>query len=71
MSETRNDLRNIIDMKINEEYTLTSLTQTPGKDGFENTESLLLSNIAKLAHKLPTIEDIVPMALVVNHKALH
>ena len=41
-SDTRNDLLNIIDMKINEEYTLTSLTQTPGKDGFENTERLLL-----------------------------
>ena len=37
-TETRNYLLNIIDMKINEEYTLTSLRQTLGKDGFENTE---------------------------------
>ena len=47
-SETRMDLLNIIHMKINEEYTVASLRQTPGKDGFENTERLLLSNIAIL-----------------------
>ena len=58
-------------MKINEEYTLASLMQTPGKDGFENTERLLLSSIAILDQSLPTVENFVPMAMVVNHKALH
>ena len=47
-TEARNDLLNIIDMKINEEYTLASLRQTPGKDRFENTERLILSNIAMI-----------------------
>ena len=71
-TETRNYLLNIIDMKINEEYTLASLRQTPGKDGYENTERLSLSNIPKLDHALPLVEDLVPMATVVNnHKALH
>ena len=58
-------------MKINEKYALASLRITPGKDGFENTESLLLSNIAILDQSLPTVENLVPMATVVNHKALH
>ena len=30
-TEARNDLLNIIDMKINEEYMLASFRQTPGK----------------------------------------
>ena len=53
-------------MKINEEYTLTT-----GKDGFEDTERLMLTNIAKLAEPLPRIENLVSLATVVNHKALH
>ena len=44
--DTRNDL-NIIEMKINEQFTLASLRQTPGKDGFDNTERLMIYNIAK------------------------
>ena len=70
-TEARNDLLNIIDMKINEEYALASLRQTPGKDRFEDTERLLLSNIAILDQSLPLVEDLVTMAKVVNHKALH
>ena len=70
-TETRNDLLNIIDMKINEEYELASLRRTPGKNCFENSERLLLSNIAILDQSLPTDENFVPMAMVVNHKALH
>lgn len=50
---------------------LASLRQTPGKDGFENTEKFLPSDIAKLDHALPLVEDFVPMATVVNPKALH
>ena len=70
-TETRNDLLNIIDMKINEKYTLASLRHTPGKAGIENTERLLLSDITKLDHALPLAEELVPMAMVVNHKVLH
>ena len=58
-------------MKINEEYMLASLTETPGKDRFEEIERLLLSNIAILDQSLPMIEDLVSMATVVNHKAFH
>ena len=60
-----NDLLNIIDMKINEEYKLTSLRKTPGKDGFENIERLLLSNITNLPMTC------LRLAMVVNHKASH
>ena len=70
-TEARNDLLNIFNMKINEEYTLASHRQTPGKDKFEKIERLLLSNIAILDQSLPLVEDLVPMAMVVNHKALH
>ena len=42
-----------------------------GEDGFENTERLLLSNIAILDQSLPTVKNLVPMAMVVNQKALH
>ena len=58
-------------MKINEEYTLASPRQTPGKDGCENTERLLLFNIVKLDHDLSMIEDLFPLATLVNHKELH
>ena len=47
-----------------EEIFMTRVTELyeneqakPGKDGFENTERLLLSNIAKLDHYLPAIQD--------------
>ena len=68
-TETRNDLLNIIGMKIDEEYTLASLRQTPGKDRFEEIERLLLSNIAIRDQSLPTVENLVTMATMVNHKA--
>ena len=42
-------------MKINEEYMLASLTETPGKDRFEEIERLLLSNIAILDQSLPMV----------------
>ena len=68
-TEARNGLLSIIDMKINEEYTLASHRQTPGKDKFEKIERLL--HIAILDQSLPLVEDLVPMATVANHKALH
>ena len=58
-------------MKISEDYTLASLRQIPGKDDFENTERLSLSNVTILDQSLPRVEDLVSMATVVNHKALH
>ena len=70
-TEARNDLPTIIDMKINEKYMLAFHRQTPGKDRFEETERLLLSNIAILDQSLPLVEGLVPMATVVNHKAIH
>ena len=50
---------------------LASRRQTHRKNGFEDTERLSLSNIAKLAPDLTNIEDLVPMAKVVSHTALH
>ena len=70
-TEERNNLLNLVDLKLSEEYALTNHRQTPGKDGFEETERLLLSNIEVLNNALPTIEDLVSMAMVVNHKAIH
>ena len=32
---------------------------------------LLLSNIEVLSNSLPTIDDLVPMAMVVDYKAIH
>jgi len=61
---------NLVDRKLWEEYALTNHRQTPGKNGFEATERLLLSNIENLSNSLPTIDDLVPMT-VVNHKAIH
>ena len=69
-TEARNDLLNIIYIKINEEYMLASHRQSPCKDRFEEIERLLLSDIAILDQSLPLVEDLVPMATVVNQKAL-
>ena len=37
-TEERNNLLNLVDMKLSEEYALTNHRQTPGKDGYEETE---------------------------------
>ena len=65
-----NNLLNLVDKKLIEEFALTNHRQDPGKDGFEETERLLLSNIEVMNNALPTIDDLVPMAKVVNQKAL-
>ena len=49
--ETRYELLGIIENKLFNEHTLTSLRQDTGKDGFENTEIFLQSNIVDLAQK--------------------
>ena len=61
---------NLVDQKLWEEYALTHHRQTPGKNGFGETERLMLSNIENLSNSLPTIDELVPMT-VVNHKAVH
>ena len=50
---------------------LTNHRQSRGKNGFVETERLLLSNIEVLNNALPTLEDLVSMAMVVNYKAIH
>ena len=52
------------------EKVLTNHRQIPGKNGFGETERLMLSNIENLSNSLPTIDELVPMT-VVNHKAIH
>ena len=69
-SDEKYNYLNLVDRKLWEEYALTNHRQTPGKNGFEATERLLLSNIENLSNSLPTIDDLVPMT-VVNHKAIH
>ena len=66
-----NNLLNLVDKKLIEEFALTNHRQDPGKDGFEETERLLLSNIEVMNNALHTIEDLVSMAMVVNYKAIH
>ena len=63
-TKIRNDLLNIIDME--KEYRLVTLRQTPGKGGFENTEGLLLLNIAKLDHDLPRKKRRIPQNIPEN-----
>ena len=45
--------------------------QTPGTIGFGETERLMLSNIEVSSNSLPTIDDLVPMTMVVDYKAIH
>ena len=70
-TEERNALLHIIDVKIVEEYALANHRQSPGKNGVEATERLMLSNIKVMNNALPTIDDLFPMTMVVNQKALH
>ena len=70
-TEERNALLHIMDVKILEEYALANHRQSPGKNGFEKTERLMLSNIDVMNSALPTNDDLVPMTTVVNQKALH
>ena len=67
-TEERNALLHIIDKKLIEEYALTNHRQSPGKNGFEETERLMVSNIEDMNNALPTIDDLVPLAMVVNQK---
>ena len=39
-TEERNDLLNLVDKKLIEEFALTNHRQDPGKNGFEETERL-------------------------------
>ena len=70
-TEERNALLHIIYKKLVEEYALTNHRQSPGKNGFEETERLMLSNIEVMNNALSTIDDLFLMATVVNQKALH
>ena len=57
-------------MKILEEYAITNHRQSLGKNGFEETERLMLSNIKVMNNSLPSIDFLVHMTMVVNQKAL-
>ena len=70
-TDERNNLLNLVDRKLIEEFALTNHRQDPGKNGFEETERLLLSNIEVLNNALPKIEDLISMSLIVNQKAIH
>ena len=70
-TDERNHHLNLVDQKILEEYALTNHRQTPGTIGFGETERLMLSNIEVLSNSLPTIDDLVPMTMVVDYKAIH
>ena len=41
-TDLRNNLLNLVDRKIIEEFALTNHRQDPGKDGLKETERLLL-----------------------------
>ena len=43
----------------------------PGTICYGETERLMLSNIEVLSNSLPTIDNLVPMAMVVDYKAIH
>ena len=70
-TDERNHHLNLVDQKIREEYSLTHHKQTPGTIDFGETERLMLSNNEVLSNSLPTIDDFVPMAMVVDNKAIH
>ena len=70
-TEERNTLLNVVDKKLIKEYALTNHRQSPCKNGFEENERLMLSNIEVLNNALPTIDDLVSMAMLVNQTALH
>ena len=54
-SDSRKELIGIVETKINDEYTLASLSQDPSKVGFEIAERFLPIKVEGQAQKLPEI----------------